>query len=49
MADAKSEKDAWLNYTIQPFARLFFGSISSMQLLQPMLARLYLIKAFMNI
>jgi len=33
MADAKSEKETWLNYIIQPLARQFCGSISSVQLL----------------
>jgi len=33
MAEANSEKETWLNYNIQPFARHFFGSISSVQLL----------------
>jgi hypothetical protein len=33
MKDAKSEKDTWLNYSIQPFAGQFFGSISPVQLL----------------
>jgi len=31
MAEAKSEKETWLNYTIQPFAKHFFGQISSVQ------------------
>jgi hypothetical protein len=33
MAVAKSEKEARLNYTIQPFVRDFFDAISSVQLL----------------
>jgi hypothetical protein len=33
IAAAKSRKEAWLNYTIQPFARQFFDAISSVQLL----------------
>jgi hypothetical protein len=33
MADAKPEKETWLNYIIQPFNRHFFGSISYLQLL----------------
>jgi hypothetical protein len=33
MAGVKSEKEARLNYTIQPFAKLFFDAISSVQLL----------------
>jgi len=31
MAEAKSEKETWLNYTIQPFAKHSFGHISSVQ------------------
>jgi len=33
MAEAKSEKEKWLNYTIKLLAKNFFGSISSLQLL----------------
>jgi hypothetical protein len=33
MAGAKSEKEKRLNYTIQPFARQFFGAILNVQLL----------------
>jgi hypothetical protein len=33
MAEAETEKETWLNYTIQPFNRHFFGSISYLQLL----------------
>jgi hypothetical protein len=29
----KSHKKTWLNFTMQPFARLYFDDISSMQLL----------------
>jgi len=33
MPDAKSKREKWLNYAIQPLARQFFGSILSVQLL----------------
>jgi hypothetical protein len=33
MADAKSDKETWLNDTIQPFYRLLFDAISAVQLL----------------
>jgi len=33
MARSKSQKETWLNRTIQPFARQFSDAISSMQLL----------------
>jgi hypothetical protein len=33
MDDEKSEKEKGLNYTVQPFARQFFDTISSVQLL----------------
>jgi len=32
MAGAKSEKEARLNYTVQPFAREYFDVMSSVQL-----------------
>jgi hypothetical protein len=31
MAGAKSEKETWLNYTIQPLTRVFVNDISSVQ------------------
>jgi hypothetical protein len=31
MAEAKSEKETWLNYNIQSFAKHFFGHISPVQ------------------
>jgi hypothetical protein len=33
MSGRKSDKESWMNYTIQPFARKFFDDISSLQLL----------------
>jgi hypothetical protein len=32
MAGGKLEKETWLNYTLQPFARQYFDDISSVQL-----------------
>jgi hypothetical protein len=32
MADAKSEKESWLNYTTPVFARTFFVANSSVEL-----------------
>jgi len=34
LAVGKSDKETWLNYTIQPFARQFFDVISSVRLLE---------------
>jgi len=31
MAEGKSENETWLNYTIKPYAKHFFGTISSVQ------------------
>jgi hypothetical protein len=45
MAGANSEEEAWLNYTIQPFARQSFDVTSSAQLL----AGLFMSKTFMKI
>jgi hypothetical protein len=33
MTGRKSDKESWMNYPIQPFARKFFDVISSLQLL----------------
>jgi len=34
LAFGKSDKETWVNYTIQPFARQFFDVISFVQLLE---------------
>jgi hypothetical protein len=42
MADGKSEKETWLNYIVQLFARQFYVSISSVQVLAAKESHAYL-------
>jgi hypothetical protein len=47
MAVPKSEKETWLIYTIQPFARLLFDTVSFVQILVSIkLARLRALKLY---
>jgi hypothetical protein len=48
-AGANSEKETWLNRTIQPLAREFFDDISSLQLLASNDSKIFLsCKTFMK-